>query len=297
MRARRLLSTSRAADLVVTSTLNGVRTIRMNRQARLNAWTQPMIHSWNDSFNAAAVDESVEAVIFTGAATDGAAVDAGRDEYYCAGADLSGLFAPKMPAALHAEIVAANESLFDAFLSFPKPLFAAVNGHAIGASVTSATLCDGVIASPDATFHTPFAALGVPPEGCSSVLFERIMGAEHAHAMLVEGWKPSAAEMLDAGFVQSVVPRDELLDAAQTIAEQWVASATPKRHGAQLAELKAVNAMESALLADAVFSLPFMEAQLAFARRRKKAQLVRFFKVLIATRPLWGLLLPAPFQK
>lgn len=63
---------------------------------------------------------------------------------------------------------------------------------------------------------TPFAALGVPPEGCSSVHFARIMGPERAHRMLgPDGWKPTAAEAHAAGWVTQVVPHAELLSAAQ----------------------------------------------------------------------------------
>ena len=62
------------------------------------------------------------------------------------------------------------------YFQFPKPLIIAVNGPAIGACVTSATVCDAIVASEKATFATPFAKLGVPPEGCSSVHFERLMG-------------------------------------------------------------------------------------------------------------------------
>ena len=48
----------------------------------------------------------------------------------------------------------------------------AANGPAIGASVTSATTCDAILTSEKATFNVPFAALGIPPEGCSSIHFE-----------------------------------------------------------------------------------------------------------------------------
>ena len=63
-----------------------------------------------------------------------------------------------------------NKMVFDAFLDFPKPIIAAINGPAIGASVTTATLCDALLmAQGAATISTPFHRLGVPPEGCSSV--------------------------------------------------------------------------------------------------------------------------------
>lgn len=66
---------------------------------------------------------------------------------------------PALPAELHRKIVQENYATFDTFLSFPKPLIVAVNGPAIGASVTSATLSDAIVASEKATFSTPFAKL------------------------------------------------------------------------------------------------------------------------------------------
>ena len=68
-----------------------------------------------------------------------------------------------------------------------------------------------------------FFISGIPPEGCSSVHFERIMGKKNAERMLgKEGWTPTAKEAKEAGFVMEVVAHDQLMTRAQQIAEQWV---------------------------------------------------------------------------
>merc|ERR1712106_749638 len=109
-------------------------------------------------------------------------------------------------------------AVFDSFLDVPKPIIIAANGPAIGACVTSASLCDAIVASEKATFLVPFARLSIPPEGCSSVHFERMLGKEAARKMLEEGWKPSAAEAKEIGLVR-----------AQELAEQWVAAGKVKQ--------------------------------------------------------------------
>lgn len=58
-------------------------------------------------------------------------------------------------------------------------------GPAIGFGVTTLALCDIVYAVPEATFNTPFMKLAFCAEGCSSVLFPRIMGNSKANEMLV----------------------------------------------------------------------------------------------------------------
>ncbi|EGB04294.1 hypothetical protein AURANDRAFT_5695, partial [Aureococcus anophagefferens] len=70
------------------------------------------------------------------------------------------------------------------FLSFPKPIVAAVNGPAFGAGVTQATLCDAIVSWDEATFSLPFNRWKVSPEGCSSVHLFRIIGARVASRMI-----------------------------------------------------------------------------------------------------------------
>lgn len=271
------------SDLVLAKTTNHVTTLTMNNPKRLNGWTMEMMDALEAALDRAAADPNTRAVILTGA-----------DPYYCAGVNLGAVIKPMHPKVLHAMIVKRNQSLFDMFLDFPKPILIAANGPAIGASVTSATLCDAIIASERATFSTPFAALGVPHEGCSSVYFPRLLGAETAERILgKEGWKPTGAEAAEIGLVQRVVPHDQLMDEAQKLAESWVEEERPRtlRDGASVAELKAVNAEESVRIADAFLGADFLMGQLRFLWRKNKRGPAMVFAALWLTRPIWSLLL------
>ena len=265
---------------VLTHKQAGVTTLTMNKAARLNGWTLEMMDALKAGFRDAAEDVETKVLVLTGV-----------DPYYCAGVNLASTLRLEHPRKLRAMIIKHNQALFDTFLDFPKPLLVAVNGPAIGASVTSATLCDGIIASENATFLTPFTALGVPPEGCSSIQFARLMGEANAIRMLgEEGWKPTAREALEAGLVQWVVSHDKLSPESQRIARDWLGSARIRsfRGGSNRDELKAVNAAESIALADAFLAAPFIRAQFRFLWSKKKWGPAVMFLTMLLTRPLWS---------
>jgi len=269
-----------SADLILWSTTDGVTTLTMNLPTRLNGWTASMMEALKTSIARAADDALTRVLILTGA-----------DPYYCAGVNLSGTIEIRHPRDLHRMIVSHNQALFETFLRFPKPILIAVNGPAIGACVTSATLCDGIIASEKATFSTPFHALGVAEEGCSSVHFERIMGADNAQRMLgPAGFKPTGAEAVEIGLAQWVVPHEALLARAHEIAQEWIAQERTRsfRGGSTLQELLEVNARESVAVADSFLARPFLKGQFAFLWKKKKRVPALTFLGLYLTHPVWS---------
>lgn len=270
------------SSLLLTDTADGVTTLTMNNPSKLNGWTAPMLEALKDGLAAAAADDATKAVILTGA-----------DPYYCAGVNLGAVIRPQHPKRLHSMIVEHNQALFDGFIDFPKPILVAVNGPAIGACVTSATLCDGIIASEKATFSTPFHALGVSPEGCSSVMFPRLLSDGAERMLGKEGWRPTAAEALEAGLVNWVVPHDALMDEARRIAKGWVADGKEReyRGGLTRDELSQINREESVQLADAFLSPPFLDGQFRFLWKKKKRPMSLAFLAARVTHPLWSRLL------
>merc|ERR1711879_885628 len=107
-------------------------------------------------------------------------------------------------------------------MGFPKPILTAVNGSAVGVGVTSATLTDTILAASTATFHTPFAKLGLPPEGCSSFNFPRLLGQDNANMMLKDAVKIDAQTALRIGLIHEILEPEKLMARAQEIAEDWI---------------------------------------------------------------------------
>lgn len=271
-------------ELVLVDTHDGVTTLTMNNPPKLNAWTMPMLEALRDAFDEAARDDDVGVVILTG-----------TDPYYCAGVNLTSVITLDHPAKLHAFIAEQNEQLFELFLGFPKPIIAAVNGPAIGASVTSSALCDATVASEQATFSTPFAKLGVTPEGCSSVLFPTLLGPETAERMLgEEGWQPTGKEAAEIGLADQCVPHEALLDEAHATARQWIEKGRERtfKAGMSLEELRAINARESRELAYAFLGADFLRGQFEFLWSRDKYAPALVFKALLLTRPVWAQFIP-----
>lgn len=263
---------------VLVSDKNGVRTITFNRPEKLNGWSAKLMADTAHSLAEAAKDDNVAAVILTGSG-----------KYYSAGVDFAGGLSPMLPSKMKAMIITQNQELFEQFLDFPKPLFAAINGPAIGAAVTSATLCDGLIACEEATFLTPFKTLGLVPEGCSSYTFPKRFGAQVAKELL-EGRKIDAKEALKLGFADVVVPADQLLATAQLVAERWVHNKTPRKIVSQglHATLKEVNAKESVALANAIMDYPFLDHMASFSYEKGKYAPFMVFWIASFMRPLWS---------
>ena len=137
----------------------------------------------------------------------------GAGQYYCAGNDLSGF--QKLAAEFNGDLQKGAqqggiilEKYVSSYIDFSKPLVGLINGPAVGISVTVLGMFDLVLASSNATFHTPFPSLGQSPEGCSSYTFPLLMGHQRAVEMLVCEKKISAEEALERNLVTEVIPHE-----------------------------------------------------------------------------------------
>ena len=107
----------------------------------------------------------------------------------------------KRESAMMAEAI---RSFVNTFIQFKKPIFVAVNGPAIGLGAFILPPCNLVWANEKAWFQMPYTTFGQSPDGCSTVMFSKIMGGASANEMLFCGWKLTAQEACSKGLVSQV---------------------------------------------------------------------------------------------
>jgi 2-(1,2-epoxy-1,2-dihydrophenyl)acetyl-CoA isomerase len=105
-----------------------------------------------------------------------------------------------------------------------KPVVAAVAGPAAGIGLSFALACDLVMMSEDAYLLSPFAAIGLIPDGGATWLLARTLGYHRAYQLCVESERVPAARCLELGLANRVVPADALdaesLAWAESLAER-----------------------------------------------------------------------------
>ena len=104
------------------------------------------------------------------------------------------------------------------------PTIAAVNGPAIGAGCDLACMCDIRIASEKALFAESFVKVGIVPGDGGAWILPRAVGLSNAAELIFTGDTIDAAAALRIGLVSQVVPADQLMNAARTLASRIVAN-------------------------------------------------------------------------
>lgn len=201
-------------DNILLEIEGGTATITLNRPEKLNAYTTEMGEEVVDAFRTLRDDAAVRAIILTGA---------GRG--FCAGVDLDHLKAHQAGTRISKGPKLGEEDFLKVLplemVAYPKPIIAAVNGHAIGVGVTMILPCDIRIAAEGAKFGLTFVKLGILAGLGSTHLLPKIVGRANAIELLTTGRVLNAAEAREMGLVSRVVPGDSLLDEARTLAASF----------------------------------------------------------------------------
>jgi len=190
-----------------------VAVVTVNRPKVLNALNTQTMDELRRTILALRHDDSVRAVILTGAG----------EKSFVAGADINEL-AVQTPAGGR-EHALRGQHVLDLIENMGKPVIAAVNGFALGGGCELAMACTLRIASEHARFGQPEIDLGIIPGYAGTQRLARLVGAGRALEILLTGEQISAQEAHRLGLVNRVVPAGELMNEARKLAATLAAKA------------------------------------------------------------------------
>jgi 2-(1,2-epoxy-1,2-dihydrophenyl)acetyl-CoA isomerase len=243
--------------------------ITLNRPDVMNAWDKQLGTDLLAAVRDAAADDSVRAVVVTGA---GRAFSSGAD--LRAGFDPTPEGHPDVETVLHERY----HPIITGLRELPKPVLAAVNGPAVGIGCSLALACDLIVARESAYFLLAFVNIGLVPDGGSSLLLPERIGLARATEMAMLGERIPAAKALEWGLINRVVADDEFEGAVDDLAARLAAGPT----GAYAGIKRQLNAwlftrmaeqldLEASLQQRSAASGDFQEGVVAFLEKRPPA--------------------------
>jgi enoyl-CoA hydratase/carnithine racemase len=200
--------------LIDLQTRDGIATLTLNRPDKMNAISDDLRTELIDALDALGRDNSVRALVFTGAGKG-----------FCAGGDIGGMKgrmeAPegergfngwKRQQRVHTQVSLLHH--------LPKPTIAAVNGAAAGLGADMALSCDFVMASTTASFSWSYIKRGLIPDGGGLYFLPRRVGLSRAKELIFTGRKVDAEEALKLGIADRLAAPENLLAEAQAWAAE-----------------------------------------------------------------------------
>ncbi len=185
-----------------------VATITINRPEMMNAinidLAQQLFRAWADFSE----DTETKVLIITGSG----------DKAFCVGADLK-------ERSQQGEDIHVS-SFWDSSLKLPmrhtechKPVIAAINGHCLAGGLELALVCDIRIASENSTFGQPEIKWGIFPGMGATQRLPRVLPYNLAAEILLTGESIDANRAFEIGLINRVVPLQDLMKTATSIAE------------------------------------------------------------------------------
>jgi 2-(1,2-epoxy-1,2-dihydrophenyl)acetyl-CoA isomerase len=256
-------------ETIIWEQSEGVGRLTLNRPESLNAWTAQFGHELKQVVEGEAADESVRAILVTGA---------GRG--FSSGADLKAGFDPAedgMPD-IRKELHEIYHPAIAGVRRLPKPVVAAVNGPAVGIGCSLALACDLVLAAESAFFGLAFVNIGLMPDGGSTAFVPPAVGKARAFQMALLGERVTAPQALEWGLVNWVYPDDQLFAEATILVERLAAGPTRSYAASKQAlnrfiygDLDAQLDLEAELQHQLGRTKDFLEGTTAFVQKRVPA--------------------------
>ncbi len=225
------MSAYETLDLAVDD--DGVALLTLSREDALNAFDVTMARELERFFLDAATDDTIRAIVVTGA---------GRA--FCAGMDLAvegnvfGLDESVRPTPTELREHLTEEPFHDgvrdtggrvtlAIHACRTPVIAAINGPAVGIGATMTLAMDLRMASTRARIGFVFGRLGIVPEACSTWFLPRIVGLPTALEWIYSADLLTAQAAYDGGLVRSLHDPETLVADALALARSFVVDRSP----------------------------------------------------------------------
>jgi enoyl-CoA hydratase len=181
--------------------------LTFTREDRLNALDAQTFQDLLVTLDSLEADHEIGVLILTG-----------RGRAFVAGADITGYI--DRTVLEYVNFQRLGRLVYDRLERLRQPVIAAVNGYALGGGFELVLVADLVVAADTATFGLPEAKLGLLPGGGGTQRLPRLVGRNKAKELLMTADFITAAEARELGLVNRVVPAEELLPAAHTLADR-----------------------------------------------------------------------------
>jgi len=197
-------------EFILTEVRGRVGLARLNRPKARNALNYALIQELMAALAAFDADTEIGAMVVTG-----------DERAFAAGADIKEMADASAVEMLQGDVIGD----FDAIRDIHKPVIAAVSGWCLGGGNELAMSCDMIVASETARFGQPEINLGVIPGAGGTQRLARAVGKAIAMEMVLNNRSLSAAEALQFGLVNRVVPVERYLEEAIGLAGEIAARA------------------------------------------------------------------------
>lgn len=192
---------------ILIQSSNGVKTITLNRPDKRNALC-PLL-----------IEELTQALAEAETCDCGVVILTGAGPAFCAGLDMEHLCTARADTPSENRCDSENMArVLRALYDFPKPVIAAVNGHAIAGGMSLATIPDFTLAVPESKFGYTEVKVGFVPAIAASFLLRQV-GEKRTRDILLSGRLMKAHEALAIGLVTQIVNAEELMQSAHALAQ------------------------------------------------------------------------------
>jgi enoyl-CoA hydratase len=252
-------------DRLLVDVADAVAVVTLNNPAKRNALSSDMRAALPGLLEALQADADVRVVVLTGAG----------DKAFASGADISEFAERRTSPGARAEYDRVAEALNRSWAGLDKPLIAMIRGFCIGGGLFTALQADIRIASDDSQFGVPAARLGLGPGFASVKTMISLIGPAWTSEILFSARRFPAAEALQMGLVNRVVPAASLRDQTMSLARS-IAGNAPLTVAACKAAIREADrspdqremARVKAMIEACFQSDDYREGQRAFAEKR-----------------------------